>query len=187
MKDLRKDFNFNESHKMSDGHEKKFKQRLKAEFKNKTSMNDSLIYKMVAVFVVAVLSTILVLNQFSFSETSSSIEKTESTTRMRLGDLSPELKTIENYYTTSINLELATIDTPPEYEDLVNSYIEELAVINRAYKNLEHDLNEFGVSEDIINAMIDNLQLRLELLQDLKLKLNNLNQEKNENNASYQI
>ncbi len=187
MKDLRKDFNYNESQKMSNDHEKKFKQRLRAEFEHKTLMNKSIIYKMAAVAVIAVLSTVLVLHQFNFSETASSIQKTESKTQIRLGDVSPELQTIEDYYTTSIKLELATIDTSPEYEDLVSSYIEELAVINRAYNELENDLNEFGVTEEVINAMIDNLQLRLELLQDLKRKLNNLNQEKNENNTSYQI
>jgi hypothetical protein len=35
--------------------------------------------------------------------------------------------------------------------------------------------------------MIDNLQLRLELLQNLKQKLNNLNKKQNENNQIYQI
>ncbi|NBC57930.1 MAG: hypothetical protein GVY05_06555, partial [Bacteroidetes bacterium] len=44
-----------------------------------------------------------------------------------------------------------------------------------------------GISEDIINAMIDNLQLRLELLQDLKQKLNHLKQKQDENEPVYQI
>jgi hypothetical protein len=79
------------------------------------------------------------------------------------------------------------LETSEEHEMMVNSYLEELKTINKAYQELEKDLNEIGVTEEIINAMIDNLQLRLELLQNLKQKLNNLNKKQNENNQIYQI
>lgn len=187
MKDLRKDFDYAiGSHKMSHGHEEKFKQRLHKEFGEKPKKNLSAIYKLAALSIIVALSTVLVINHtYKISENTS--EKNSQVSSIGLGDVSPDLKTIEDYYLTSIKLELATLETTQDHEAMVNSYLEELKIINQVYKELEQDLNEFGVTEDIVNAMINNLQLRLELLQDLKQKLNHLNKKQNEDNLAYQI
>ena len=143
---------------------------------------------MVAVAIVAVLSTVFVLNQDFIGSNDNPEQQVVEAQKIKLGDISPELQTVENYYLTSIKVELATLETTEEHEAMVNSYLEELKNINKAYDDLEKDLNEYGVTEEIINAMIDNLKLRLELLQDLKQKLNNLNQKQNEDqNPVYQI
>ena len=187
MKDLRKDFNYkSESFKMSKGHKKNFENKLDTAFGKKPKRDLSVVYKMVAVAVIAVLSTVFILNQ-NQSFTEKPIDEKVENLRIGLGDLSPELKNIEDYYLTSIKLELATLETSTEYDAMVNSYLEELQNINKAYTDLEQELNSVGVSEDIINAMIENLQLRLELLQDLKQKLNNLKQKQDENESVYQI
>jgi len=187
MKDLRKDFDYSsKSYKMSKGHEQKFKNQLDEAFGAKPSKSYSMIYKMAAVAIIAVLSTIFVLNQTQIVSDNST-KQVSQTQKISLGDISPELHKIENFYLTSIKLELATLETSTEFDDVVNSYLEELKNINKAYDNLETELNTVGVSEEIINAMIDNLQLRLELLQDLKQKLNHLKQKQNENKSAYQI
>ena len=187
MKDLRKDFYYkSESFRMSKGHKKNFKNKLDTAFGRRPKRDLSVVYKMVAVAIIAVLSTVFILNQ-NQSFTDDPVEEKVENSRISLGDLSPELKNIEDYYLTSIKLELATLETSTEYDAMVNSYLEELQNINQAYTELEQELNSVGVSEDIINAMIDNLQLRLELLQDLKQKLDNLNPKQNENDPFYQI
>ncbi len=188
MKDLRKDFDYSpKSFKMSKGHENKIKHRLNEAFGKKTNQDFSMIYKMAAVAIIAALSTIFVLNQ-SRVEPDNSNNQVIQTQKIGLGDISPELNTIENYYMTSIKFELATLETSTEFDAVVNSYLEELQHINKAYDDLENELNNVGISEEIINAMIDNLQLRLELLQDLKQKLNNLKQKENEKqNNVYQV
>ncbi len=188
MKDLRKDFNYNsKSFKMSKGHEQKFKNQLDEAFGAKPSKSYGMIYKMAAVAIIAVLSTIFVLNQTQIVSDDSTKQVVSQTPKIGLGDISPELNNIENYYLTSIKLELATLETSTEFDAVVNSYLEELKNINKAYDDLETELNTVGISEEIINAMIDNLQLRLELLQDLKQKLNHLKQKQNEKNPTYQI
>jgi hypothetical protein len=187
MKDLRKDFDYTTGpHKMSHGHEEKFKQRLHKEFGEKLKKDFNTIYKLAAVAIIAVLSTVFVINQTGTTSKTTSQKATQEAI-IGLGDVSPDLKTIEDYYLTSIKLELATLETTQDHEAMVNSYLEELKIINQAYKELEQDLNEFGVTKDILDAMIDNLQLRLELLQDLKQKLNHLNKKQNEDNLAYQI
>jgi len=190
MKDLRKDFDYaSSSFKMSKGHEDLFKARLDNAFGEAPKKDFTMYYKMAAVFIIAVLSTVFVLNKTGIPSDNPDPNGAEvaTTTKISLGDISPDLKTIEDYYLTSIKLELATLEPSSEYDDMVNSYLDELKTINRAYDELEQDLNEYGISEEIINAMIDNLQLRLELLQDLKQKLNNLNPKQNESNPVYQI
>lgn len=188
MKDLRKDFDYSsKSFKMSKGHEKKFENRLDEAFGKAPKKDYSIIYKMAAVAIIAVLTTIFINNQWN-STPNDTDQQVVQARKISLGDLSPELKTVENYYLTSIKVELATLETTEEHEAMVNSYLEELKNINKAYNDLEKDLNEYGATEEIINAMIDNLKLRLELLQDLKQKLNNLNQKQNENqNTVYQV
>ena len=188
MKDLRKDFNYSSaSFKMSKGHEKIFKNHLDEEFGKAPKHNYSIIYKMVAVAVFAVLSTVFVLNQDVLNHSDEPQKQMVDAQKIGLGDISPELKTLEDYYLASIKVELATLETSEEHDDMINSYLEELQHINKSYKDLEKDLNTYGLTEEIVNAMIDNLKLRLELHQDLKQKLNHLNQNKNEKNSVNQI
>ena len=190
MKDLRKDFDYSSSSfKMAKGHEDIFKARLANAFGDEPKKDYTVYYKMAAVFVVAVLSTVFVLNRTGLPTNGQDLTPAEiaNTSKISLGDISPDLKTIEDYYLTSIKLELATLETSEDHESMVNSYLEELKTVNRAYDELEEDLNQYGITEEIINAMIDNLQLRLELLQDLKQKLNNLNPKQDENSPVYQI
>jgi hypothetical protein len=97
-----------------------------------------------------------------------------------LGDLSPDLKKIEQYYLATINFELAKLDVSGEYEELVKAYMEQLAALNKEYQELNKELNTIGPNDQTIAALIQNLQMRVELLQKLKKKLNELKQTNNE-------
>ncbi len=101
-----------------------------------------------------------------------------------LGDLSPDLKKIETYYTTTINLQLAELAEDSVNKELVDSYMERLAELNKEYHRLNQELNELGPNDQTISALINNLQLRLQLLQKLKTKLNQLKSSKNEQESS---
>jgi len=101
-----------------------------------------------------------------------------------LGDLSPDLKKIETYYTTNINLQLSDLEMDPDNKELMDSYMDRLAELNDEYHKLNAELNEFGPNDQTIEALIKNLQLRLQLLQKLKTKLNQLKSSKNEQESS---
>ena len=96
------------------------------------------------------------------------------------GDLSPDLRKVENFYVANINLELSRLEVSDENKDLVDSFMERLSELNLEYKDLNKELNEWGPNDHTISALIENLQLRLELLQKLKKKLNQLKSSKNE-------
>ncbi|MGI9552700.1 MAG: hypothetical protein ACR2MT_15965, partial [Aurantibacter sp.] len=63
---------------------------------------------------------------------------------------------------------------------LVDSYLEQLSELDEEYRRLNVELNEIGPNDQTINALIQNLQLRLELLYKLKNKLNELKSSENE-------
>ena len=91
-----------------------------------------------------------------------------------LGKISPELNTVEAYYMNSINLELSQLEISEENKELVDSYLEKIKELTEEYKSLTLELNEKGVNDQTIDALINNLQLRLKLLQRLKKQLNTI-------------
>ncbi|SNZ00303.1 hypothetical protein [Flagellimonas pacifica] len=108
----------------------------------------------------------------------------EKINTVSLGDLSPDLKKIESYYVTNINLELSELDFTGDNKVIVDSYMERLGELYKEYRRLTMELNEIGPNDDTINALIQNLQLRLQLLQKLRTKLNQLKSSKNEQKQS---
>lgn len=97
-----------------------------------------------------------------------------------LGDLSPELQQIETYYVANINMELSELPAGSEHQLLVDGYMERLTALNKAYKALQVELNEDGPNDQVITALIENLQMRLDLLYNLKSQLYQLNSSNHE-------
>lgn len=100
-----------------------------------------------------------------------------------LGSISPEFQTIETYYTNSINLEISQLDLSEENKDIVDSYLVKLAELTKEYKSLTVELNK-GVNDVTIDALIRNLQLRLQLLKRLKKQLKQLKNLKTKQNET---
>lgn len=106
--------------------------------------------------------------------------KVEDNNGISLGDLSPDLKKVENYYVANINLELSKLEVSEDNKVMVNDFMDRLSELNLEYKQLNTELNQIGPNDQTITALIKNLQLRLQLLRKLKEKLNELKSSKNE-------
>ena len=113
--------------------------------------------------------------------------KNEQPQEYSLGDLSPDLKKIENYYVANINLELSRLEVSDENKGLVDDFMSRLSELDKEYQRLNTELNEIGPNDQTINALIKNLQLRLQLLQKLKLKLDQLKSSENEQVTSKSV
>jgi hypothetical protein len=173
--------------KLRKGHESRFEDKLANAFPEEKKGNPSFFWLKIAATVVMVLS----IGYFGFQSLSKDeivdngiVETTDGsneTQGITLGDLSPDLKKVEEFYVTGINLQLSSLTKSPENEELVNGYLTQLEALNKAYAILNTELNEVGPSEATITALIDNLKLRLELLFKLKNKLKELKQLENEN------
>lgn len=100
--------------------------------------------------------------------------------KLTLADISPDLKKVEEYYMTGINVQLASLKINEENRDLVNGYMQRLAELDKEYTSLNIELNKVGPSETTVTALIDNLKMRLDLLFKLKNKLKELKTQNNE-------
>ncbi|WP_422081139.1 hypothetical protein [Ulvibacterium sp.] len=169
---------------MREGHEKRFLERLETELP-KQAKPSFYILKIAATVLVFLSVGIVGYNEWTKEDAikTTVVEKNDPSKEKKgisFGDLSPDLKKVEDYYVTNINLELSLLEVSEENKILVDSFMDRLAELNTEYERLNSELNEIGPNDQTITALIKNLQLRLQLLQKLKRKLNELKSSKNE-------
>jgi len=169
---------------LSEGHELRFEARLKEAFTEEKKKNNSFFYLKIAASVVVFMG----LAYFTFLGPDTEVvgpdivqdSPVTETPVLTLGDLSPDLKKVEDFYTNGISVQLASLEVNDDNRELIDSYLNRLAELDTEYQKLNKELNEAGPTEATITALIDNLQLRLEMLFKLKNKLNELNNLENE-------
>lgn len=181
--------------KMPEGHQARFEDRLNKAFpEKKKSAVRKWFLQIAAILVVA-----LAAGGFFYFNSGTSVDpygtqvvetseenpleekekKTENSAKQfQLSDVSPQYKKIEDYYMASLNMELAKLDVNNENKELIDSFMKQLAELDKEYKRLNNELNELGPNEQTIEAMVANLQLRLELLFKLKQKLKEIKESK---------
>jgi hypothetical protein len=108
-------------------------------------------------------------------ESTQTVATTNSIETKTLGDVSPGLKKVEDYYLASINLELSKMKPTTETKDLFDDYLLQLSDLDEEYNRLSLELTESGPTELTVNALIDNLKFRLSLLYRLRAQLKELN------------
>jgi len=173
------------------GHEERFEALLNKKMPQKQT-TPSFSWMKVAAIAIMMLGVAFFGYQYLSDFTGNTIDKnsnpivnseeisTEKNNSISLGDLSPDLKKVEEYYLMGINVQLASLKIDSENKDLVDGYMKQLGNLDKEYKKLSIELNKEGPSEATITALIDNLKLRLELLFKLKNKLNELKKQENE-------
>ena len=195
-RDLRKLFERERKEKryaMKSGHAGRFQDRLEREFPKQNGKRSYFRLSVAASLVLALGLGIYWVSQTRKGNPDSKTTivdvetKTANSVGISLGDLSPDLKKIEDYYVANINLQLSALEFDTSTKTLVDGYMERLAELDQEYERLNTELNTLGPNDDIIAALIKNLQLRLQLLQRLKTKLNQLKSSKNEQKSSYSI
>ena len=113
--------------------------------------------------------------QSEVSGNTQEIANTKTVDTKSLGDISPGLKKVEDYYLASINSELSKMIYTPETKELFDGYLIQLNELDKEYQKLSLELTESGPSELTVNALIDNLKLRLNLLYRLRSQLQEFN------------
>lgn len=179
------------SEKLEKGHQKRFKARLNRELPVKKEGNSYLFLKIAAVFLVA-LGIGFAFFKFSPQEpsptevvTTPAAEDKKEEEKFQLSNVSPEFKRIENYYLAGINMELAKLEVNDNNKALIDAFMLELQELDKEYQRLNLELQETGPNSQTIEAMIKNLQLRLESLLKLQGKLKEI-KNLNNNTESYE-
>ncbi len=179
---------------LSQGHEARFAERLEAAFSEKKDRKGVSWWRIAAMIVAFVGVAMFAYFSMSKDDTLKPGEDivqedqglqpetvdTPEVPQITLGDLSPGLKKVEDFYTNGINVQLASLEINDDNRELIDGYMERLGELDAEYQKLNNELNELGPSEATVNALINNLQLRLEMLFKLKNKLKELKDNENE-------
>ena len=208
--DIRKMFQEDRSlplEKLEKGHQKRFEDRLEKAFPKqeektlqKKKKNNFFLFKIAAVLVVAAGVGFIFFGPRTFPggggeqvvETAVPVEEKNEAEEVpvakeyQLSDVSPEFKKIENYYLASLNIELAKLEVNEDNKALVDSFMAQLAELDNEYKRLNAEINENGLDQSSVEAMIANLQLRLDLLFKLKNKIKDINESNNKDYENFQ-
>ena len=109
------------------------------------------------------------------------------TGRMRLGEVSPQYREVENYYLHQVSMmedEIVNteLDNDPEQKQLL---ISELRSMDSVYVSLQKELKANPDDERVISAMINHYQRKLEVMtyivdQLQAIRENNINTKENE-------
>ncbi len=186
--------------KLREGHQARFEAKLDKAFLETTSKekNNSIPWMRIAgILIIFVSVGLFGYQQLSkkgsgisenpnnnvVENTTKNVRNTEAP-KLTLADISPDLKKIEEYYMTGINVQLASLKITDENRDVVDGYMQRLSELDREYNSLNAELSNFGPTEATVTALIDNLKLRLDLLFKLKNKLKEL---KTQNNEEFKV
>jgi len=171
------------SRDLDKNHRLRFEERLQQLHKPKKKSN--FFFLKVAATIMLVAS----IGYFSLPISPVDVESQPVTTTpiTSLSSVSPEMKQIEDYYVTAINYELSSIEITPENQEILDDYLEKIGKLTDDYTRLNKEISEKGINEKTVNAMITNLQLRLQLLLQLKDTLNEMKTLKNKENEATTI
>lgn len=91
-----------------------------------------------------------------------------------LADVAPEFAELEQYYASQVSLKMQELATY-QHADVVRSDMQQL---DQLFQELATELDKApeGAEERIINAMIDNYQTKLEILERVLEKIQSTNQ-----------
>jgi hypothetical protein len=154
-------------------HRQRFENKLKEQLHSKSKKNYWFL-KIAASLLLLISITYITFNTTKTQE--NAIEK------ISLGSLSPELEKIENYYVTAINYEILQLEINDETKPILEKYLSKIKQLTKQYKAESAQLSIDSINEKSINALIDNLQMRLQLLLQLKGKLQQIKNKKDESN-----
>lgn len=189
IRELFENDDFQPTEKLSRGHQKRFESKLDKALPPATKGSFYFYRKIAVVLIVAIGVGFFFWNTTGDSGNEIELvdtlkeedsQKETEEKRFQLSDISPEFKKIENYYLAGINLELANLGINNDNKALIDAFMLELEELDKEYQRLNAELNETGPNEQTIEAMLSNLQLRLDLLRKLKTKLNQIKKSKSD-------
>lgn len=175
---IRNNKDFFEDAEPSEGHLERFNRKLEKRFQVNTIKRSIVPYLLKAAVVTLLITLSSLWTWDHFIRTGS--------TRMTLGQVSPQYKEVENYYVHQVNLmegEIVNVDLKnnPAQKTML---MKEIKSMDSTYVSLQKELKANPNDERIINAMIEHYQTKLEVMTYIvnQLKtIRNGNQNKKEN------
>ncbi len=166
----------------AEGHFERFSNKLQASHK-KTRLPWGTYLKVASIAVLVVLSALWTYDYF--------MDRLISKQAISLGDLSPEYREVEIYYTSMFNAKYNEIDhcTFPEDSLQKKILIKELSEMDSIFIYLQNEIQMNPTDERIIHAMIEHYERKLEVMNQILDQLKQLNNQEpnNKNNETTNI
>ncbi|PCI32238.1 MAG: hypothetical protein COB60_09790 [Flavobacteriaceae bacterium] len=101
---------------------------------------------------------------------------------LELATVSPQMHETQDYFTTVIKREIETIGghRSPQTNKMINDSFFQLTELETQYNNLKLELGVSSQDQRIVFAMVRNFQLRVEVLENLLLQLEQQQKFKND-------
>lgn len=163
--------NVENTERLSTNHRQRFQQKLLGELHSTPSTKKSYQWLYVAASIILLVSLGIQLYPTNTVAPIISESSKEVQNQISLGTISPELKTVEDYYVNTINYELSQLELTDDNKELFDGYLTKIGELTKEYKSLTEELNTKGINDNTINALIGNLQLRLQLLKRMQKQL----------------
>ena len=164
-------------------HFEKFDQKLGNRLHSKKKRQPSFFLKVAAIFALGLMSTLWLYEKFIQAPVNNSFAQ------MSLSDISPEYAEVEFYYTNSINSSLE--DLSPyleEHHELKQELLDkEFEQLDSLYLDLQKELTENPGNEQIIDAMIQHYQTKMEIIATVLKQLKKVKTHKAQNNERTEI
>ncbi len=179
------------SERIHEGHRRRFMDRLEQDLPTKSKKYGYFLLKIAASVIVIFSVSFMTFNQFQSGDSIATdiVDNTEvknatvliDKQSSPLAEISPEYEKVENSILTSIKFQLSQITVTDTNRELVESFMMRLGDLDKEYQRLNTELMEVGPNQQSVEAMIENLKLRLSLLSRLNDKLKELEKIANEN------
>jgi cytochrome c-type biogenesis protein CcmH/NrfG len=172
---IRDNKDFFEDAEPSNGHFERFNRKLEVRFQSKVIKRSIGPYLLRAAVVTLLVTLSSLWTWDHFIRPGSS--------RMTLGDVSPQYKEVENYYIHQVNLmesEIGTVEVLNNAEQK-EMLMKEMRTMDSTYISLQKELKANPNDERIINAMIEHYQTKVEVMSYI---VNQLKAIRNENENS---
>jgi hypothetical protein len=174
---IRNNKDYFEDAEPSTGHLERFNRKLEKRFQVKTIKRSIVPYLLKAAVVTLLITLSSLWTWDHFIRTGSS--------RMTLGQVSPQYKEVENYYVHQVNMmegEISGVElNNAEQKAMI---LKEIKSMDSTYVSLQKELKANPNDERIINAMIEHYQTKLEVMTYIVNQLKAIrteNQNKTEN------
>lgn len=169
-----------------DGHFERFQAKLNTQHKKK-KVTFNVIWK-VAAAVVFILLAVNQANIYFSPDNEGSFFTTKNNSEFSLASVSPEYKEVEFYYTNAISVGLEQWNSlqadgfiSEEEQGLLDT---ELIEFEERFKTLQADLKANPNDERVINAMLEYYQTKLDIINMIVSKLEEVKQQKINNHEN---
>ena len=160
---------------LPNNHRSIFEERLQNELHRKKANPRR--YLMIAASVIVLFSMGFLL---TMTQDSNAVPIENTSAKVSLEEFSPELKKIENYYLTAINFEIANLKVTDANKVILQESFRKMNSLTNEYKLQSEQLDIDKIDEELINNLIDNLQMRQQLMIELQKELKKLKSKENE-------